>query len=67
LYREISGTIAEGSISKQDVNTSIKTFLGVLNWVMLWFRSRRGHSAAELQELATGTLTFAMRGLGALK
>ena len=65
--REISGAIAEGSIPKQNVNTSVKSFLGVLNWVTLWFRSRRGQSAAELQELATGTVTFAMRGLGSVK
>src|ERR1700753_2563559 len=65
--REIAGAIAEGSIPQQDVNTSVKAFLGVLNWVTLWFRSRRGQSAAELKELADGTVTFAMRGLGALK
>ncbi len=64
--REISGAIAEGSIPGQAVNTSVKAFLGVLNWVTLWFRSRRGQSAAELSELATGTVTFAMRGLGTL-
>jgi AcrR family transcriptional regulator len=62
--REISNAIAEGSIPKQNVKTSVKSFLGVLNWVTLWFRSRRGQSAAELQELAEGTVTFAMRGLG---
>lgn len=65
--REISGAIAEASIPQQDVNTSVKVLLGVLNWVTLWFRSRRGQSAAELQELASGTVTFAMRGLGALQ
>jgi hypothetical protein len=64
--REISGAIAEGSVPTQDVTTSVKAFLGVLNWVTLWFRSRRGQSAAELQELATGTVTFAMRGLGVI-
>jgi AcrR family transcriptional regulator len=65
--REISSAIAEGSIPKQNVKTSVKSFLGVLNWVTLWFRSRRGQSAAELQELAEGTVTFAMRGLGTAK
>lgn len=65
--REIAGAIAEGSVPKQNVKTSVKSFLGVLNWVTLWFRSRRGQSAAELQELAAGTVTFAMRGLGNIK
>ena len=65
--REISNAIAEGSIPKQNVKTSVKSFLGVLNWVTLWFRPRRGQSAAELQELAEGTVTFAMRGLGTAK
>jgi AcrR family transcriptional regulator len=65
--REISNAIAEGSIPRQNVKTSVKSFLGVLNWVTLWFRPRRGQSAAELQELAEGTVTFAMRGLGTAK
>src|ERR1700749_2894907 len=54
--REIADAIAEGSIPSQDANTSVKAFLGVLNWVTLWFRARRGQSAAELQELADGTV-----------
>jgi AcrR family transcriptional regulator len=65
--REISGAIAEGNIPKQNVKTSVKSFLGVLNWVTLWFRPRRGQSAAELRELATDTVGFAMRGLGNVK
>jgi AcrR family transcriptional regulator len=64
---EISGAIAEGSIPKQNVKTSVKSFLGVLNWVTLWFRPRRGQSAAELRELADGTVAFAMQGLGTVK
>lgn len=62
--REIDGAIADGSIPKQNVQTSVKSFLGVLNWVTLWFRPRRGQSAAELNQLATETVTFAMQGLG---
>jgi AcrR family transcriptional regulator len=63
--REISGAVAEGSIPPQNVQTSVKSFLGVLNWVTLWFRPRRGQSASELHELAEETVVFAMRGLGA--
>jgi AcrR family transcriptional regulator len=63
--REITDAIAEGSIPEQNVPTSVKSFLGVLNWVTLWFRPRRGQSAAELRELAEETVVFALRGLGA--
>jgi AcrR family transcriptional regulator len=65
--REISGAVAERSIPEQDVKISVKSFLGVLNWVTLWFRPRRGQSASELRELADGTVAFAMRGLGAAR
>ena len=65
--REISGAVAEGAIPKQNVQISVKSFLGVLNWVTLWFRPRRGQSAAELRELANGTVEYAMRGLGVVR
>ena len=63
--REVTGAIAEGSIPQQNVPTSVKAFLGVLNWVTLWFRPRRRQSAAELRALAEETVVYAMRGLGA--
>jgi AcrR family transcriptional regulator len=61
---EIVAALAAGSIPAQDAKTSVKAFLGVLNWVTLWYRPRPEQSAAELAAIADGTVRFALRGLG---
>ena len=62
--RQIAEAMAEEMIPKQDVKTTAKAFLGVLNWVTLWFRPRPDQSARELKVIANGTVSFALRGLG---
>lgn len=60
----IAAAIANGDIPTQDDSTSAKAFLGVLNWVTLWFRPRARQTQAERDRIAHDTATFAIRGLG---
>lgn len=65
LFREhIADAIARGDVPAQDDSVSAKAFLGVLNWVTLWFRPRAGQTAEQRRAIARDTAAFAIRGLG---
>jgi len=61
----IEEAMAAGSLPRQDARVVVKALLGALNWTTIWYRPRRGETAAERNATADGVAAFCVRGLGA--
>ncbi|CAN7521813.1 TetR family transcriptional regulator [Caballeronia sp. 15715] len=53
------------TLPNQDAHVVVKALLGALNWTTIWYRPRRGETAAGRSATADGVVGFCVRGLGA--
>jgi len=57
--------MADGSMRRSDARVTVKSVLGALNWIVMWYRPREGESAAARDLLARNVAAFVVAGVRA--
>lgn len=64
FVRVVKDGMNDGSFATGDPRLAVKSLLGTLNWMIIWYRPRSDSDPAERERLCEAIVTFVLRGLG---